>query len=463
MGNFFNFLPNQHNAFGFDVDSKAVSVARHLYPNAVIDKCDIQQYKPDQRFDIVIGNPPFNLKFDNQLSQFYYMNKAHEVLSPAGFLMVIVPTSFLQNEFWEKTRVEAINRDFSFIGQARLSPDIFASVGVENFNTKIMVFMRESQHIEMKAYCADEFVSLEELGKRIAEAKQLKTRLRVNLMRETNSMDKEELESFEYKLSKYLYELKAHKHLQKHLDKAVALVAKFRNQRPPKDATYEQREEWEKNKLTTAEVLGVIRRYITRQNVVPRKEIALVKTSYGFKLKQYAPRLLDKIKHQEASLNDLILGRERLPMPAECTRANLRQIKMAKKLIARKQRQYEIQEQAFSEMEQDPMLAFHLNKQRFINKDYEVCEFTSLQKQDLNLVLQKRYSLLNWQQGSGKTAAVYTYAKYLLRYGKVRNAVILAPAIATNMTWEPFLRINKVEYRLIRKISDLEDVLPMYI
>ena len=36
--------------------------------------------------------------------------------------------------------------------------------------------------------------------------------------------------------------------------------------------------------------------------------------------------------------------------------------------------------------------------------------------------------------------------------------VILAPAIATNMTWTPFLAINKERYRVIRTYKDLEDV-----
>lgn len=165
MGNFFNHLPNQHNVYGFDKDGKAVSVARYLYPDAHIEKCDIVQYKPAQRFDIIMGNPPFNLEIDRQLSQFYYMNKAHSVLNPAGILMLIVPHSFLQNEFWEKTRVTAINRDFSFIGQTKLDSNAFASVGVLNFDTKVMAFMRESRHIEMNPYNAEEFVAWEELGK----------------------------------------------------------------------------------------------------------------------------------------------------------------------------------------------------------------------------------------------------------------------------------------------------------
>lgn len=112
MGNFFNHLPNLHNTYGFDIDGRAVTVARHLYPEAHIEKCDIQQYRPEQRFDVIIGNPPFNLKFDCKLSQEYYMDKAYDVLNPAGFLMVIVPVSFMQSEFWEKTRVANINSCF---------------------------------------------------------------------------------------------------------------------------------------------------------------------------------------------------------------------------------------------------------------------------------------------------------------------------------------------------------------
>ena len=109
-------------------------------------------------------------------------------------------------------------------------------------------------------------------------------------------------------------------------------------------------------------------------------------------------------------------------------------------------------------MEPLPELAEYLDRATFVNKDMDVCEFTNLQKHDLNLVLQKRYALLNWQQGSGKTAAVYQRAKYLLKFNKVRNVIVLAPAIATNMTWEPFLRNNREPYRLLRSYTDFENI-----
>ena len=458
MGNFFNHLPNLHNTYGFDIDGRAVTVARHLYPEAHIEKCDIQQYRPEQRFDVIIGNPPFNLKFDCKLSQEYYMDKAYDVLNPAGFLMVIVPVSFMQSEFWEKTRVANINSSFSFVGQTKLNPDAFDSMGVHNFSTKVMVFLRRSRHIEMQPYNADEFIPMEELKDRVRKTRAMKQRIRIDLMRETNRIDREELEAFEYRLSKYMYELKAHAVLNRHIEKAEALVSKFRNQKPPENATNQQVKDWERKKLTTGKVLGIIRKYITSQHSVPRKEVALVKTSYGFKLKPYAPRLLDKVTHKAASINDLILGRAELPVPETVTERNRLQIRAAEKLIRRKQKQYEMQNLRFADMEEDVNLKEYLDRSTFINKDGKACEFTALQKHDLNLVLQKRYALLNWQQGSGKTAAVYYRARFLLKFRKVRNAIILAPAIATNMTWIPFLSVNRERFRVIRAESDLTNV-----
>ena len=458
MGNFFNHLPNLHNSYGFDIDGRAVTVARHLYPEAHIEKCDIQQYRPEQHFDVIIGNPPFNLKFDCKLSQEYYMDKAYDVLNPAGFLMVIVPVSFMQSEFWEKTRVANINSCFSFVGQTKLNPDAFDSMGVHNFSTKVMVFLRRSRHIEMQPYNADEFIPMEELKDRVRKTRVMKQRIRIDLMRETNRIDREELEAFEYRLSKYMYELKAHAVLNRHIEKAEALVSKFRNQKPPENATNQQIKDWERKKLTTGKVLGIIRKYITSQHSVPRKEVTLVKTSYGFKLKPYAPRLLDKVTHKAASINDLILGRAELPVPETVTERNRLQIRAAEKLIRRKQKQYEMQNLRFADMEEDVNLKEYLDRSTFINKDGEACEFTTLQKHDLNLVLQKRYALLNWQQGSGKTAAVYYRARFLLKFRKVRNAIIIAPAIATNMTWIPFLSVNRERFRVIRAESDLTNV-----
>lgn len=458
MGNFFNFLPNQHNVYGFDIDGNAVAVAKYLYPDAHIEHVDIQLFSPQQRFDVIIGNPPFNLKFGNVLSQEYYLQKAYNVLNPAGFLMVIVPTSFLQSSFWDKSRISRIEADFSFVGQVALKDDVFSAVGVKKFSTKIMVFLRKSVHIDMQPYQADEFVSVDELKMRIQKVRAMKHGLRFDLMRETNRLDKDELERFEYKLKKYLFELKTHAHLQKHVEKAESLVSRFRNQKPPENASCEQIKAWEKSKLTTGKVLAVIRKYIKLQNQVQRKEVAIVKTSYTVKLKAYAPRLLDKIPYRLASLNNLVLDRADIPMPETMSMENYAQLKAIKKLIARKQKDFKIQNMAFADMAADEQIQEYLRKAVFVNKEGVTCHFTQLQQHDLNLAMQKRFVLLNWQQGSGKTAAVFHWTKRLMDNNSVRNVIILAPAIAANMTWAPFLKYNGVPYKVIRKQCDLDRV-----
>ena len=64
----------------------------------------------------------------------------------------------------------------------------------------------------------------------------------------------------------------------------------------------------------------------------------------------------------------------------------MRQIRAAEKLIRKKRRQYENQNRQFTEMQPDPFLQEYLDRTTFRNKDGEICEFTSLQKHDLNLV-----------------------------------------------------------------------------
>ncbi len=149
----------------FDIDGKAVTVARYLYPEAHIEKCDIRQYHPEQRFDVIIGNPPFNLKFDYKLSQEYYMDKAYDVLNPAGN-----PDGH-RALFLHAERVLGEDTDNRYKRQIlicrsdEVGPSAFAAVGVHDFNTKIMVFLRKSGHIKMQAYNAEEFEKAHRRGK----------------------------------------------------------------------------------------------------------------------------------------------------------------------------------------------------------------------------------------------------------------------------------------------------------
>ena len=54
-------------------------------------------------------NPPFNLKWKTEgeeiESQFYYCLQAAELLKPLGIMAIIVPMSFLMDDFLDKQKI----------------------------------------------------------------------------------------------------------------------------------------------------------------------------------------------------------------------------------------------------------------------------------------------------------------------------------------------------------------------
>jgi len=83
MGSFFNYLPEEQNIYGADLDIKALKVARFLYPHAHLSHEDIRGYKGPIKADYVIGNPPFHLKWqydgEEYPSHLFYCLKAKQV------------------------------------------------------------------------------------------------------------------------------------------------------------------------------------------------------------------------------------------------------------------------------------------------------------------------------------------------------------------------------------------------
>ena len=131
MGNFFNFLPNERNAYGCEVDPNACAVARKLYPQAHIVQGDIRDYEPQTHFDFVLGNPPFHLRWimpdaTVMVSHQYYCLKAAKLLKPLGILAVIVPASFLADSFSDKGAIRMMESRFSFLGQVMLPEHAFS-------------------------------------------------------------------------------------------------------------------------------------------------------------------------------------------------------------------------------------------------------------------------------------------------------------------------------------------------
>ena len=178
-GSFFNFLPTVANAYGCEVDTKAFKVAQYLYPEANLMLGDIRTYRPDVRFDYIVGNPPFNLRWQTEdteyLSQFYYCIKAARLLKPLGIMALIVPQSFLAEAFLDKKMIKELEKYFSFLGQVALPDNAFAPLGVKKFQTKLQLWQRisEAPGWSARKYTTELAYAIDNLGDMAGEVKRI--------------------------------------------------------------------------------------------------------------------------------------------------------------------------------------------------------------------------------------------------------------------------------------------------
>lgn len=390
-GAFFNWF-KEPNCYGCEIDEKASRVARFLYPEAHIETRDIRYYHPDQKFDYVVGNPPFNLRWDIDdeayASQLYYCMKAAEVLKPGGIMAIIVPYSFMNDLFSDKWAIEPLNKLFNFCFQYQLSDEAFATLGVSSFPTKVMCFQLKAEALPEVMYTPT-FTEYEECKELMKGIQATRHKMRVKLQAEMLMHSGFE---FRYTVKKYLYEIKTHKPLKPFLGKAESFVDKFRTQRKPANM---DDKEWEKSKLTENKVLAYLKRIMKKQNE-PKQvdEIRFVKTNYGFKLKAYSKKSSRQMHAQNSAtkwnINDLIVNNR--PVDESVP-------KWAKKLLRQKHRLYKLQTTPWKQMERKADIDEMLRKFAFINFKGEKCKFNDFQKNDIGLILQKPYAILNWQQG----------------------------------------------------------------
>ncbi|MFW6009420.1 MAG: SNF2-related protein, partial [archaeon] len=133
--------------------------------------------------------------------------------------------------------------------------------------------------------------------------------------------------------------------------------------------------------------------------------------------------------------------------------------KKYEKLISKKIADYEKQSIDLKELKKNKKIKTFLNSFSIIDPDkMKNIYFNEMQKKDLERFLQKKYSLMNWCQGTGKTFASMAWYKYILNNSNCRNIFIVAPAIAIKMTWKKTLDINKENYIQIKSLSDIEKI-----
>ena len=467
MGNFFNFMPTENNAYGCEIDVRAYKVAKHLYPSANIECTDIRTYQPDVRFDYVVGNPPFNLKWwidgeGKMLSQMYYCKKAADVLKPLGIMALIVPQSFLADSFTNGGEIAEMEKRFSFLGQILLPDNLFSSMGVDHFPIKLQFWQKRYDLEGWKshpydttpAYTLQENYSIQKEAQRAYEhfIRYAKANLEKNSMRVLLELGKEHNSSkdFPYQVQKLLYQIKVHPHVKERYTKCCEYLHTFYTQKQPAGMDYE---EWCRKRLTEAKVLSYLRKALRKQNQKPEiDKIALVKQNDTFVYKGYSAktrRELSQSQRTPISVNDAVLADNPSAFPGY------------ERLLRRKRAAYENQNQQFSKMAEDTTIAEWLTSlSLWDSENVEEIRLNETQQHDLNLILQKRYSLLQWEQGSGKTLAGIATGLYRMQHQHLHNTWVISSAISIRNNWDVVMKNYGLSYVFVERLSDLKKIKP---
>ena len=426
-GSFINALPSEANVYGCDIDRETMRVARFLFPDAKLETNSIEYYDPPVMFDVVVGNPPFNLKIGGYVSQLFYFIKSNEVMKEGAMLSVVVPESFLKDAFFNKKMIEIIDRSFNFICQYKLTKSAFEA----DIETKVMFFQKKGEGL-VRSKFVSEYVSKEVAGKTISELREVQRKVMAKLalrsgMRNPNNFSMKQqtqqfigteyeqkeikegriVHGFEFMVKKYIYEIKHQKLLKKRYKKALAYLTRFRNQKMPEFSSDEARKEFMKNKwITQGRVIGYLKKAIKVPNGKVRKNESL----------------------------------------------SLQKVRRAEKV-------YDINEKQISEMGQS------LEVSKFLS-DFELHErrtgktirLNPRQLVDVNIAVQKRIMMIQWSMGAGKSIAGLALADHRLMNVNIRNVIIVGPSIAIKNTWNVILDAYGKNYICINKPSQFANI-----
>lgn len=448
-GNFFNFMPNECNLYGNELDRDAWLVCKHLYPDANIEHGDFLYYRSGIQFDLVIGNPPYNLETENGRSQWAYLLKAHEVLKYGGLLCVIVPASFLTDELLEQRKIGWLNDQFHFVLQSLLPADSFEA----NIETKLLVLQKKGIRKGYNSFHPAAFIPFEpgtiyrDFIQPVYEENKTNA-ARLHLLAIQDTIGKGELN---YQIKKRLWHIKSNPALRrKFYPKALQKLDEIKTKRKPDNMPAN---EWERIKPTPEKVLHWMIKVLKEQNLPPARKITtVVKRNYGLANKAYHKSLQPQSWFK--TVHDLLLNGERF--------------EPYKKLYDKKAKALAVQNTAFTQLARDPNIDAFLNRFRltpkwqkqllFPNVNATIIKLNQMQKQDLGLIFQKRYSLLAWEQGGGKSVAGMAWLRYW--QGQYRYCFILAPALAINTTWTERLSIYGFDFCQPASVSDLQRIQP---
>lgn len=458
-GSFFNQIYGEKRLYGCEIDPDSFAVARYLFPEVNLAREDIRTYAPGVRFHLVVGNPPYNLRWTYQgktmNSQVVYILRAAELLFPGGLLAVIVPEAFL-GESTKKIEVKRIYDQFAHVVQVRLDPDAFAWLGVRNFPTKLLILQKKGPSIPEIPY-QPELIEATNAGevywKYIHKAKESCRNAAPEIQLALNRQEREKGERHRRE-QRLLYQIRIHPKIRDRYKECCALLERYYNQKCPLDMKYE---EWEATRLHYQPVMASIRQVLRMQNRVEEDRVELVKGKRSIYYKAYSPRVQPDAASRNANLGIQEISQVIISGMA----VDLGAYGPYRRLLQRKQRAYRHQIIPFAEMEEDPEIREWLQNWELADRwGRDPIRLNERQLHDTNLTLQKRYAYLQWSQGAGKTVSGTAQGMYRLAHGQTDYVFVVSSAISIEITWAPFLAKYQIPHKVIRSPRDLRRVYP---
>ena len=484
MGSFFNHLKGCQ-VYGVEIDENACQIAEKLYPDADIRCCDMRYMSPLPLQDYIVGNPPFNLVWDDEyhplrsasdkiVSQDYYVYQCENLLKEGGFLAFVCPATWLVDEL-RCGKVKAfLDENFVRIFEVYLPPGLFKSVGVKHFPTKVLGFQKKipNRTIEytllkteyddaLNIWRETETYQQFRIYKHLAFLHQADQKYRCYLDAQLIA-DQKQVEERKYR--KLLYELKRVK-LQS-VEKAESQREEIKTAQKPEDMDWE---EWETKRPTIDKLIRKMKRWLNQKP--PRNLIRLVKTRSEIKLKTYsraAKQAINSMGFRTSWSLQKLINKDHWQDEWQSFEQTLERVSRSSIYYHTKEKSVPIQFQNFSAR------SYFARKHRSVRKLRADISTLSIpgqirekleslrlgdkklfphQVEDIGKALQKPSALLNWEMGTGKTLSATAWSKL-----KGGATLVVAPSLLIRKTWQEELNgIGEQKYQIIEKMSDIHD------
>ena len=141
-GAFIDKLYNDNEIIAIDLDENQVDYVKQKFKkNVEVIYNDFLLYNTSERFDLIIGNPPFNLPAKGYRDTTEgFVSKSIDLLKEDGYLVFILPNTILRNKLYQPIR-EKILKETTILKLIDTRGNDFMGADIETF----VLFLKKSK------------------------------------------------------------------------------------------------------------------------------------------------------------------------------------------------------------------------------------------------------------------------------------------------------------------------------